>query len=1039
MLNKIVAYSLQNRLVIVTLAAVLVIAGYFVSRDMEVDVFPDLTAPTVVVMTEANGMAPEEVERTITFPIETVVNGAADVRRVRSSSQVGLSTVWVEFDWGMNQLEARQIVSEKLMTVADQMPQGVSAPVLAPQSSLLGEVFSFGITADSLTDPMALRTLMTWTIRPRLLALGGVAQVTYLGGEEKEYLIRPVPERMNHYGVTLNEVIAAVNGANINAPGGILNQYGNEYVVRGMGRASDTEELGALLVSRTGNKSVRLRDVADVAIGAAPKIGDGSYRGEPALIATVTKQPNINTLELTTRIKEALAEMQAALPADVKIHTDIFDQGEFIEVAVNNVGRALLEGSVFVVVILFFFLWNFRTTIISLTAIPLSLLMTVLILKAFGITINTMTLGGMAIAIGSLVDDAIIDVENVFRHLKKNLRRPKEERLPVYRVIFDASIEIRASILNATLIIIVAFIPLFFLTGMEGRMLRPLGIAYITALFSSLIIALTLTPVMCRLLLASPKVLKKSSEHKGLYEYLRTHYVRSLERVMRHKKAVLYGSGALFVLSLILLSTFGRGFLPPFNEGQVTVLAMGMPGISLEESNRLGEQVEKLLLTIPEVKTTARRTGRAELAEHSLGTQVSEIDVPYALDSRTKDELLADIRAKIAGVPGIVTEISQPVSHRIDAMLSGTGANIAIKIFGDNLQTLYALGNAVKSEVAGVPGIGDLNVEQQVETPQLQIVPNRAMLAKYGMTLPEFNDLVLYGLSGQQVGEIFEGSASFDLVIRFDERYRGSMEGVRNIFVDVADGKRVPLSLLADVKSTAGPNTISRENVQRKLVVSVNVAGRDVGSVVDDISRIVSEKIVLPEGYHIEYGGSFESEKTASRTLMLTSLIALLVIFLLLYQEFKDTRLAGLILLNLPLALIGGVVAVWLSSGTLSIPSIIGFITLLGVATRNGILLVSHYQGLERDGEPLHQAVIEGSADRLAPILMTALTAALALIPLAVQSGKAGNEIQSPMAVVILGGLLSSTFLNIYVIPVVYRLMKVREARKQLQKTDQHE
>lgn len=1036
MLNKIVEYALRNRLVILTLSIVLVIAGYFVSRNMEIDVFPDLTAPTVVVMTEANGMAPEEVERTITFPIETVVNGAANVRRVRSSSQVGLSTVWVEFDWGIDQLKARQIVSEKLMTVTEQMPQGVSAPVLAPQSSLLGEVFTFGITADSTTDPMTLRTLMTWTIRPRLLALGGVAQVTYLGGEEKEYQIRPLPEKMKYYNTSLNEVIDAINEANINASGGIMNEYGNEYVVRGMGRSYTTEEIGALLVKRTGDQSVRIRDVAEIIIGAAPKIGDGSYRGEPAIIATITKQPNINTLDLTDKVQETLADIQKTLPADVKIHTDIFNQGEFIDVAVKNVGNALIEGSVFVVIILFFFLWNFRTTVISLTAIPLSLLMTILMLKAMGITINTMTLGGMAIAIGSLVDDAIIDVENVYKRLKENTLLPKDSRKPIFNVILDASVEIRSSILNATFIIIVAFVPLFFLSGMEGRMLKPLGIAYITALFSSLIIAMTLTPVMCRLLIASPKQLQKSTEHKGLYDFLKTRYVKTLDRVMKHQKAVLISASVLFVLALGLMTTFGRGFLPQFNEGQITVLAMGTPGISLEESDKLGEQAEKALLQVPEVRTTARRTGRAELAEHSLGTQVSEIDVPYVLDSRTKDEMIAEVRERIAEIPGIVTEISQPVSHRIDAMLSGTGANIAIKIFGDDLRTLYALGNNIKNEIQGVEGIGDLNVEQQIETPQLQIIPNREMLAQYGLTLNDFNNIILYGLSGQSVGEIFEGGASFDLVIRFNEAYRGSIESVNNLFVEVADGKRVPLNLLAEVKSTSGPSSISRENVQRKLVVSVNVAGRDVGSVVDDISKIVSEKIVMPEGYHLEYGGSFESEKAASRILMLTSILSLLVIFLLLYQEFKDTRLAGIILLSLPFALIGGVCAVWFSSGVLSIPSIIGFITLLGVATRNGILLVSHYQRLESEGTPLRQAVIEGSADRLAPILMTALTSALALIPLAVQSSKAGNEIQSPMAIVILGGLLSSTLLNIYVVPIIYQKMKLYEAKKQLKRID---
>ena len=1030
MLNKIVNYSLRNMPIVITLSVVLVIAGYFVGRDMEIDVFPDLTAPTVVVMTEANGMAPEEVERSITFPIETAVNGAADIRRVRSSSQVGLSTVWVEFDWGVDQLKARQIVSEKLMTVAEQMPQGVESPVLAPQSSLLGEVYTFGITAGKETDPLDLRTLVAWTIRPQLMSQGGVAQVTYLGGEEKEYQICPQPEKMKYYDVTLEELIGAVEGANLNASGGILNEYGNEYVVRGMGRATTTEEIGAALIKREGDRSIRVRDIADVKIGSAPKIGDGSYCGIPAVIVTIAKQPNINTLDLTNRVEESLAQIASTLPSDIEIHTDIFNQGEFIERAVGNVGNALLEGSIFVIIILFFFLWNFRTTVISLTAIPVSLLMTIILLKLFNISINTMTLGGMAIAIGSLVDDAIIDVENVYKRLKENIALPKEQRKPVFNVVFDASVEIRSSILNATLIVIVAFMPLFFLSGMEGRMLKPLGIAYIVALASSLIVAMTLTPVMCRLLLATPKQLAKESGHKGLSVWLKPYYEKSLGWVLNHQKGTLAVTGILFVLALLLFTTFGRGFLPPFNEGQITVMTMATPGISLEESNKIGDQVEKALLSVPEIAVTARRTGRAELAEHSLGTQVSEIDVPYTLSKRSKDEMVAEVREKMAEIPGIVTEISQPVSHRIDAMLSGTGANIAIKIFGDDLRTLYAIGNQIKAEVSEtVEGIGDLNVEQQIETPQLQIIPNREMMAQYGITMPEFNNVILYGLSGQPVGEVFEGGSQFDLVIRFSDDYRGSMQSIRDIFVDAADGRKVPLSQIAEVVSTAGPNTISRENVQRKLVVSVNVAGRDVGSVIDDISRIVDEYVTLPEGYRIEYGGSFESEKAASRTLMMTSLLAILVIFMLLYQEFKQIRLAVIVMLSLPFALIGGIVAVWASSGVMSIPSIIGFITLLGIATRNGILLVSRYQRLTEEGEALSSAVRHGSADRLAPILMTALTSALALLPMALQSTKAGNEIQSPMAIVILGGLLSSTLLTIYVIPVIYERMKLYEAK----------
>ncbi|MCD8185372.1 MAG: efflux RND transporter permease subunit [Rikenellaceae bacterium] len=1031
MLNKIVDYSLRNMPVVLTLTAVLILAGLFVARDMEIDVFPDLTAPTVVVLTEANGMAPEEVERSITFPIEAVVNGAADVRRVRSFSQVGLSTVWVEFDWGVDQLKARQIVSEKLQTVAVQLPQGVQMPVLAPQSSLLGEIYTFGITADGSTDPMALRNLVAWTIRPTLMSLGGVAQVTFLGGEEKEFQICPVPEKMQYHGITLNDLIEAVEGANLNTPGGIVNDYGNEYVVRGMGRVSSIEQLGELLVKREDQGPVRMNDVAEIRVGAAPKIGEGAYCGIPAVIVTVSKQPNVNTLELTRKIESALTRLSSTLPADITVHTDIFNQGEFIEVAVRNVGRSLWEGSVFVVVILFFFLWNFRTTLISLTAIPVSLLVTVILLKLLDISINTMTLGGMAIAIGSLVDDAIIDVENVFKRLKENRALPQPLQKPVLQVVFDASVEIRSSILNATLIIIVAFVPLFFLSGLEGRMLKPLGIAYIVALFSSLLVAMTLTPVMCRLLLATPKALTESSGEKGLSIWLKPLYEKSLTWILHHRRFTLTLTGILFVLSLFLFSTFGRGFLPPFNEGQITVMAMATPGISIEQSDRIGKQVEEVLLTIPETRVTARRTGRAELAEHSLGTQVSEIDVPYRLTQRSKSQMLMDVRDKLAEIPGIVTEISQPVSHRIDAMLSGTGANIAIKIFGNDLQTLYHLGQQIQSEVLQrVEGIGDINVEQQIETPQLQIVPNRPMMAQYGMTLPEFNRLMLYGLAGQPVGEVWEEGAQLDLVIRLSDRYRGSIRSIGDMFVEVADGRRVPLHIMTQIVSTAGPNSISRENGQRKLVVSVNVAGRDVGSVVDDVAAVVDRYIELPEGYRVEFGGSFESEKVASRTLMMTCLLAILVIFLILYQEFRAIRPALIVLCSLPFALIGGIVAVWASSGVLSIPSIIGFITLLGIATRNGILLVSRYRRLTGEGQTLDAAIRNGSADRLVPILMTALTSSLALLPMALQSTKAGNEIQSPMAVVILGGLLGSTLLTLYVIPILYRYTETAALRK---------
>jgi CzcA family heavy metal efflux pump len=1019
MLNRIIHFSLHNRFLVIIASALLIVAGTYTASNMEVDVFPDLTAPTVVVLTESHGMAPEEVERLVTFHIETAVNGATDVRRVRSSSSAGISIVWVEFEWGTDIYRARQIVSEKLLAVRTSLPENVGNPTLAPNSSIMGEIMLISVTADS-TNSMELRSLADWTIRPRLLATGGVSQVVVIGGEYKQYQILASPQRMRHFDVTLPDLINASKEASVNASGGFMNEFGNEYVIRGIGRTNNLDELGKTVVRFMPNSIVTINDVAEIKIGSEIKIGDGSLRGEPAVILTVMKQPNTNTLELTETIDEAVADLSKTLPPDVKINTQIFRQADFINASVSNIQRTLIEGSIFVVVILFIFLMNWRATLISLLAIPISLITAILVLKWLGFTINTMSLGGMAIAIGDLVDDAIIDVENVYRRLKENAAKPLADRTPVLTVIFNASVEIRSSVINATFIIITAFIPLFFLSGMEGRLLAPLGIAFIVALFASLIVAITLTPVLCSYLLTNEKSLSHKHRESWLVRNLNQWYERSLIKALNHKRAILVSAVILFIGAAAILSTLGRSFLPEFNEGSLVVSAVSMPGISLDESNKIGRRIEKTLLTIPEVNTTTRRTGRAELDEHAQGVNASEIDAPFTLDERDREEFMIDVREKLSGIVGANITIGQPIGHRIDHMLSGTRANIAIKIFGSDLSTLFTLSNQVKSAIEGTEGLVDISVEQQIDIPQVQIKARREMLARYGVTVGEFTSFVDAAFAGEPVGDIYEEDKRFDLIVRFDENNRGSIDNLKNAWIDTGDGRKVPLTEVAEIVSASGPNTINRENVQRKTVVSANVSGRDQRSVVEEIRNKIEQSVTLPEGYRIEYGGQFEAEQEASQTLIITSLLSLLVIFFLLFMEFRDTKISGIILLNLPLALIGGVMSIWLTSGIISIPAIIGFITLFGIATRNGILLVSHYKTLEAEGKNLFETVVVGSRDRLSPILMTALTAGLALIPLAIAGDLPGNEIQSPMAKVILGGLLSSTMLNIFVVPIVY-------------------
>lgn len=1002
-------------------AVLLMVGGIYTSTHMEVDVFPDLNAPTVVVMTEVPGMAPEEVERLVSFPIETSVNGATNVRRVRSSSTTGFSIVWVEFDWGTDIYRARQVVSEKLAMVRDALPKGAGNPTLGPQSSILGELMIVALTADS-TSLRDLRTLADWTIRPRLLATGGVAQVTVLGGDIKEYQILISPEKMTHYGVGLAEVYAAVQGMNQNTAGGIIYEYGNEYIIRGMLATNRVDQLGAAVVKTVGNMPVCLRDVAEVRIGSKmPRMGVASHNGKQAVMMTVTKQPNTSTLELTEALDATLQSLGQTLPKDVQVSTDIYRQSRFIESSIDNVKQALIEGGLFVVIVLFIFLMNVRTTLISLVTIPLALVTSVLALRWMGLTINTMSLGGMCIAIGSLVDDAIVDVENVFKRLRENRLLPEAQRRRIKDVVFDASREVRMPILNSTLIIVASFVPLFFLSGMEGRMLVPLGIAFIVALGSSTVVALTLTPVLCTYLLAGRGKEDGGKEQKESYVAvtLKRWYAKALAWALARWRWVLGATGVAVVLAVVVFSTLGRSFLPPFNEGSFTIGVSTLPGVSLDESDRIGRMAEQALLEIPEIQVVGRKTGRAELDEHALGVNNSEIEAPYVLKDRSKDELIADVRHRMAEIPGVSVEVGSPITHRIDAMLSGTRANIAIKLFGTDLNRMFAVANQIKEAVEDVEGIADLTVEQQVERPQLKVVPRREMLAKYGITLPEFGEMVSALLAGEAVSQVYEGNQAFDLTLRVDEASRESASRIGALLVD-ANGQKVPLGSIADVVSSAGPNTINRENVSRKVVVSANVAGRDLRGVVNDIQEAIEEQVKLPEGYHVEYGGQFESEQAASRTLFLTSILSIFVIFMLLYNQFHSLRESAVVLVNLPLSLVGGVLAIWMTHGMVSIPAIIGFISLFGIATRNGMLLIARYKDLRAEGVPLMESVMRGSADRLNPILMTALTSALALIPMVIGGDLPGNEIQSPMAKVILGGLFTSTLLNGFVIPIMY-------------------
>ena len=1028
MLNRIIQFSLSNRVIILILSGLLVLSGLFVLTRTEVDIFPDLNAPTVVVMTEAPGYAPEEVEQLVTFPIETSVNGATGVRRVRSSSSTGFSIVWVEFDWGMDIYQARQIVSERLVNLSETFPPGVNSPTLGPQSSILGEIMIIGLTADS-TSMSDVRSIADRVIRPRMLSIGGVSQVSVIGGDIKEYQIQIFPEKMRYYNVTLDEVMASVKLLNNNASGGVLYEYGNEYLIKGDITTTSTEEIGKSVVRSDENGVVLVEDIANVQIGnKLPRLGVASEMTKQAVLLTITKQPAVGTIELTKKIEADLLSISKNIPADIKISTDIFKQSEFIDNSISNLQKSLIEGAIFVIIVLFFFLMNVRTTLISLVALPLSIIIAVLVLHALGMTINTMSLGGIAIAIGSLVDDAIVDVENVYKRLRENYLLPQEQRKSTLEVVFLASKEVRIPILNSTLIIVASFLPLFFLSGIEGRMLIPLGISFIVALVASTIVALTLTPVLCSYMLGTKKATETINKDAWLAVKMKNAYNKGLQWSFNNKKIVLGSVAALFVVSIVVFFTLGRSFLPAFNEGSLTINISTIPGISLGESDKIGREAERLIMSIPEIKTVARRTGRAELAEHSFGVNTSEIDAPYELTDRTRGEMVKELRTKLASLPGVNIEIGQPISHRIDAMLSGAKTQIAIKLFGDDLNRLYNYGNKIKNAISGIEGVVDINVEQQVERPQLNISPRREMLAKYGITINEFASFINITLAGEVVSQVYEKGLPYDVTVRLDDEHRNSMEKISNLMIDSNVGK-IPLSYVADIVSATGPNTINRENVSRRIIVSANVQDRDLRSAVNEIQEKIESEVILPENYYVAYGGQFESEAEASRTLALTSIGALIIIFMLLYQEYRNMNQSLIILLNMPLAMIGGILTLRFTSGELNIPAIIGFISLLGITTRNGMLLMSRYNSLREEGISLVERIYHASIDRLNPIIMTALTSALALIPIAVSGSEPGNEIQSPLAIVILGGLITSTILNIFVVPIVYYLISKKEEK----------
>ncbi len=1024
MLNKIIAWSLAHRPIVIALAAIILVYGGIVTANLPVDVLPDLNRPVVTIMTEANGLAPEEVETLVTLPIETSMNGAAGVERVRSSSAPGLSIVYVDFAWGTDIYTDRQIVNEKLGQASQQLPPGVT-PQLAPISSVMGSIMLISMSSkDGKTDPLQLRTLADWVVRPRLLAVPGVAQVINIGGGRKQLQVLIDPAKLKQYGVSLQEVNDAVEKSNVNTTGGWIDRGGKEYLVRNLGRVVTPDDIARTAIEVKGGVPITVGQVAAVVEGAQLKRGDGSANAKPAVILNIEKQPGANTLELTGKMDAALDDIQKSLPADVVINKQIFRQANFIESAVGNVEEALRDAAILVTIVLFLFLLNFRTTAITLTAIPLSFLVTAIVFKQFDIGVNTMTLGGLAVAIGELVDDAIVDVENVFRRLRENVHR--EHPRPPLQVIYEASREVRNSIVYATVIVALVFIPLFALSGMEGKLFAPLGIAYIVSLIASLFVSLTVTPVLASYLLPKSKAILHVEKDSALVRWLKKIDTRLLHWTLNRPMPILIGAGLLFVVAMATTPFMGKEFLPGFNEGSLTINMLAQPGTSLEESNRIGTAAELLLKQVPEVRETGRRTGRAELDEHAEGVHSSEIEVELK-QGRPKEEVLADVRQKLGTLPGITLNIGQPISHRLDHLLSGVNSQLAVKIFGPDLPTLRAKAEEVRQTMSSVPGIVDLKIEKLVEIPQIQIRMKRDALARYGLQSGAVSEALETAMLGREAGIVLEGQRSYDVLVRFNDSSRNNLDAIRNVLIDTPGvngeaGAKIPLSSVADIQEGFGPNAIMRENVQRRIVISANVAGRDLASVVQDVQAKVGANVQLPSGYFVEYGGQFEAQQSASRLILLLSGFSLVAIYLTLQMALGHARAAIQVMVNIPLAIIGGIIAVFLTGGVLSVASLVGFISLFGITSRNGIMMISHYQHLMREeGEDwTTHMIIRGSLERLVPVLMTALTAGLALVPLALAQGAPGKEILQPLAVVVLGGLITSTLLDQVVTPALF-------------------
>jgi CzcA family heavy metal efflux pump len=1019
MLNGIIRWSLQNRLLVVAITSLILVYGVWVVINLPVDVFPDLNRPTVTIMTEVEGLAPEEVETLVTFPIETLMNGAPGVERVRSQSGIGLSIIWIEFEWGTDIYIDRQLVAEKLNLAREQLPEGIT-PVMGPISSIMGEIMLVSVLSKTgQTNPLDVRTLADWTIRPRLLTIPGIAQVTNIGGGVKQYQALVSPEKLTQFGITIEQVAEALEKSNVNTTGGFVDSQSQEYLIRNIARFNSLDELKSTLVAFRNGTPLTLGDVATVEFGPKIKRGDGGTDGKPAVIMAISKQPGASTLELTEKIDTALKELQATMPGDVEINSDLFRQANFIEASIENVIEALRDGAILVVIVLFLFLLNFRTTAITLTAIPLSFVITFLVFKLFGISINTMTLGGLAVAIGELVDDSIVDIENIFRRLRENRQHGSPK--PSLRVIYEASLEIRSSIVYATIIVALVFVPLFSLTGIEGRLLAPLGLAYIVSLIASLVVSLTVTPVLASYLLPKAKFMEHEKEG-FLVRFLKRWDERLLHSTLRHPNKVMAGAGVLFLLSVSILPFVGTEFLPPFNEGTLTINLLAQPGTSLAESNKISQVAEKMILSVPEVLSTGRRTGRAELDEHAEGVHYSEIDVDLKESGRSRETVLNDIRERLAVIPGVVVNIGQPISHRIDHLMSGIRAQIAVKLYGDDLGTLRGKAEEIRNVVSTVEGATDVQIEKQVLIPQLRFNINRTEAARYGLQPGEIAETLETALNGKKVSEAVEGQRRYDVVVRFDDKSRGSIDALKNATVDTPADVQIPVSAVANISSQPGPNQVLRENTQRRIVVLANTSGRDLGSVVKDIQERVKTQVVLPEGYFLEYGGQFEAQKDATNRLSILSIFSIAAIFFLLMKGLGDWRAALQVMVNIPLALIGAILAMVLTGGVFSVATLVGFISLVGITSRNGIMMISHYLHLMREeGEGFTEhMIIRGSLERLVPVLMTALTAGLSLIPLALSSGQPGKEILQPLAVVVLGGILTSTALDQIVTPAIF-------------------